>query len=125
MMMPGVIHAGFLDDDALAALYGGANAFIFPSLYEGFGLPVLEAMACGTPVLASARTAIPEAGGDSALYFDPADVGEILRALRTGFSEGDDLESLRERGLERAGTLRWEKTRDLVWKILQEARESR
>lgn len=77
----GVICTGFIDDADKGALYAGALAFVFPSLYEGFGFPVLEAMACGTPVLCSNSSSLPEVAGDAALLVDPRDTGAIASAL--------------------------------------------
>lgn len=76
-----IVLTGYTADADLPALYGGALAFVFPSLYEGFGLPVLEAMQCGTPVLCSNSSSIPEVGGDAALYFDPKNGEEISAAI--------------------------------------------
>jgi glycosyltransferase involved in cell wall biosynthesis len=72
---------GRVSDGQLRALYDGAAGFVFPSLYEGFGIPPLEAMACGVPVLAARGTALPEVLGDAALWFDPRDTADITRAL--------------------------------------------
>lgn len=102
---------GYLaEDEDLKCLYGGAAAFVFPSHYEGFGLPLLEAFACGTPAAASDRTAIPEVAGDAALLFDPdrpEDIaGKILQIL-----EDDSLaRTLRDRGLARARAFSWSHT---------------
>lgn len=76
-----VKHLRDLDDDSLAIAYNTAEAFLYPSSYEGFGLPVLEAMACGTPVIASKVASIPEVAGDAALYVHPEEIGEIAEAL--------------------------------------------
>ena len=73
----GVVTTGYLDEATLARWLTHADALVFPSLYEGFGLPVLEAMAAGVPVVCSAVTAIPEVAGDSAVYFDPRDTGDM------------------------------------------------
>ncbi len=98
---------GSVTDEALAALYGGAHLFVFPSLYEGFGLPVLEAMACGAPVVCSAVGALQEVAGDAALYFNPEDAEDIADALVRALED----ESLRERlsraGLQRAASFSW------------------
>ena len=76
-----IIFAGYVDDADLAPLYSGALAFVFPSLYEGFGLPPLEAMACGTPVLASTAGSLPEVVGDAGAFFDPAALGPLSAGL--------------------------------------------
>ncbi|MFL5845943.1 MAG: glycosyltransferase family 4 protein [Solirubrobacteraceae bacterium] len=97
---------GPVPDDDLPALYAGAQAFVLPSLYEGFGLPVLEAMACGTPVVASDRTALPETCGGAALLVDPLDQGAIADAVLAAIGD----EELRTRGLARAAEFSWERT---------------
>ena len=76
-----VLFPGFLSADEFAALYASCRALIFPSLYEGFGMPVLEAMNFGKPVLCSNVTSLPEVAGDAALYFDPRKPDDILRAI--------------------------------------------
>lgn len=76
-----VIFTGYVSDEELKAIYQNAHSFIYPSLFEGFGLPVLEAMTFGLPVLSSNSTALPEVGGESVLYFDPNSIDEILHAI--------------------------------------------
>ena len=76
-----VVFTGYVDDANLPFLYNGASAFVLPSLYEGFGLPILEAMACGVPVITSTSSALPEVGGDAALYADPHDVDRLSRHM--------------------------------------------
>jgi glycosyltransferase involved in cell wall biosynthesis len=102
-----VIFAGHVADEDLAAVYGGALAFVYPSLYEGFGLPPLEAMACGTPVITSNTTALPEVVGDAGLTVAPTDAdalcGEMLRVARDGRLRAE----LSERGLRRASEFSW------------------
>ncbi len=104
-----VQFTGYVRDEDLPALYAGATAFVFPSLYEGFGLPLLEAMACGTPVACSNGSSLPEVVGDAALTFDPTEVAEITQALRRLLHEPELRESLRERGLQRAAQFSWER----------------
>jgi glycosyltransferase involved in cell wall biosynthesis len=104
----GVVEAGYVDDGGLRCLYGKAAALCCPSFHEGFGLPPLEAMACGCPVVASRAAALPEACGDAALYCDPGDPVDIARALRRILDDDALREDLRRRGLERAGRYRWE-----------------
>ena len=77
-----MILAGFVPDDELVHLYRRAYALILPSLLEGFGLPAVEAMACGTPVLSSRAGSLPEVVGEAGVYFDPTDVGSIAGAIR-------------------------------------------
>jgi glycosyltransferase involved in cell wall biosynthesis len=100
-----LLHVGYVDD--VARLYRGARALVFPSLAEGWGAPVVEAMACGCPVAASLSGAVPEAAGGAALPFAPEDVDAMAGAIRR-IAEDDGLrEELRARGLERAAELTW------------------
>ena len=94
----------------LGALYAGADAFLFPSLAEGFGLPVLEAMACGAPVVTSDRSALPEVAGDAALLCDPTDAGSIAQALEKVLSDRELAGRLSRSGLERARQFTWDRT---------------
>lgn len=103
------IHfTGYVQDIDLPALLSGARAFVFPSLYEGFGMPVLEAMACGTPVLTSTTSALPEVAGDAALLVDPHDTCAIADGLIRLASDAPLCAILRERGLARAAQFTWE-----------------
>ncbi len=102
-----VIFPGYVPDADLPPLYAGAQACVFPSLYEGFGLPVLEAMACGTPVATSSTSSIPEVGGDAALYFDPADVEQITETTRRLLRDPALGEEMRARGLAQAARFSW------------------
>ena len=101
---------GPVPDALLPALMSGATAFCFPSLYEGFGLPVLEAMACGTPVAASNRSSLPEVVGDAGLLFDPADHEAIGVALSRLISDDKLRQRLARAGLARAHEFSWERT---------------
>src|SRR5204863_6074952 len=87
----GVELLGYVDDERLDALVRGADALVHPSLYEGFGLVMLEAMARGVPVAAADATALPETGGDAAVYFDPLDAGSMARAIREALDARADL----------------------------------
>jgi glycosyltransferase involved in cell wall biosynthesis len=112
---------GHVDDATLAALYRGARAFAFPSHYEGFGLPVLEAMAHGTPVITTNVAAIPEAAGDAALYIAPDDAGALAAAITRVSTDPLLAASLRERGLARAATMTWTRTADATLAALERA----
>jgi glycosyltransferase involved in cell wall biosynthesis len=101
---------GFVPHPTLAALYRMATAFAFPSLYEGFGLPPLEAMACGTPVLTSRLSSLPEVVGDGALLVDPYDEEEIAQGIARILDDDDLRRRLVERGLERAASFSWERS---------------
>ena len=109
-----------MSPEELAELYATSSIFVFPSLDEGFGMPVVEAMAHGIPVIASDRSAIPEVCGNAALLFDPTSVDEIAAALTT-LSEN---ESLRERltalGIERSREFSWANAADKTWAVYRE-----
>jgi glycosyltransferase involved in cell wall biosynthesis len=100
---------GHVPQADLPALYSAADLFAFPSLYEGFGLPALEAMACGTPVVASNVSAVPEVVGDAALQVSPLDVGALADAMERLLRDERLRADLRERGLKRAAEFSWEK----------------
>jgi glycosyltransferase involved in cell wall biosynthesis len=100
---------GYIADADLPALLGGALAFVYPSLYEGFGMPVIEAMACGTPVLTANGSALPEVAGEAALLVDPLDTEALACALGALAEDQALRERLRERGLARAAWFSWER----------------
>ena len=105
-----VLFPGYVPPDELPLWYNGATAFVFPSLYEGFGMPVLEAQACGTPVITSDSSALPEAAGDGALLVDPEDVKAITAALHRILTDADLRATLRQRGLAHAARFTWQRT---------------
>ena len=109
---------GYVPDEDLPALYSGATLFIMPSLFEGFGLSVLEAMACGAPVISSYAGALPEVVGDAAMQIDPTSVEGMAEAMRTLLSEDGLREELRQKGLERACLFSWERSAEQVWEVL-------
>jgi len=104
-----VIFTGYVSEADLPALYSAADLFVFPSLYEGFGLPPLEAMACGTPVVCSNAASLPEVVGDAAIMVDPYDVEGLAEAMRRVLADADLREELRVKGLARAKHFSWEK----------------
>ena len=117
----GRVHlTGYLADDDLALVYTGAAALAFPSLYEGFGLPALEAMACGTPVLASNTSSLPEVVGDAALTADPLDTGAIAAALERLLIDEPLRAQLRERGLARAARFTWRRAAERTLAVLED-----
>ncbi len=101
---------GRIPDQELAALYSGAGLFVFPTLYEGFGLPALEAMACGAPVVCSNAASLPEVVQDAALLVDPTDVTALAGALERGLRDQSLREEMREKGLARARQFSWQRT---------------
>jgi glycosyltransferase involved in cell wall biosynthesis len=106
----GVHFVGVVPEEKLPSLYRGAEALVFPSLYEGFGLPLLEAMACGTPVVTANTTALPEVAGDAALLVDPTSVEQIAGAMEQIVSDTSLRRQLREKGLTRAARFSWAST---------------
>jgi glycosyltransferase involved in cell wall biosynthesis len=116
---PGAVFTGYVPQEDLPALYSGASIFAYPSLYEGFGLPPLEAMASGVPVVTSNTSSIPEVVGDAGVLVDPADVA----AIRDGLCHLMTSESLRkelsERGRKRAESLSWDRTASATLQILE------
>jgi len=102
-----VILTGYVSDAELVGLLGAARCFLYPSLLEGFGFPPLEAMACGTPVVASDRASLPEVVGDAALLVDPEDVDALAGAVRRALADDALAADLRERGLRRASLYSW------------------
>ena len=105
-----IVLTGYVPDEDLSALYSGARAFVFPSLYEGFGLPALEAMQCGVPVIASRTSSLPEVVGDGALTVDPADQDALAQAMLDVLSDAGLAEALVRRGLARASQFTWART---------------
>jgi glycosyltransferase involved in cell wall biosynthesis len=105
-----VVFTGYVPEKDLPALYNGACLFVYPSLYEGFGLPVLEAMSCGTPVVTSNVSSMPEIVGDAGILVDPHDVHQLTEGLIKVISDDNLGRSLRQRGLERAAHFSWERT---------------
>ena len=103
-------YLGFLEDIELAQIYNLASLFVFPSFYEGFGLPVLEAMACGTPVLSSNKTSMPEICGDCAIYCNPNNIIDIKNKIELILSDVELQNNLIKKGLIKASSYTWEKS---------------
>lgn len=114
-----VIFMGSLGEDRLIPLYNAADVLVLPSLYEGFGLPPLEAMACGTPVVCSDQASLPEVVGDAALLIDPLDIGAIADAMERVSLDGDLRRELIDRGLKRAKLFPWRKTAERTLELYE------
>jgi glycosyltransferase involved in cell wall biosynthesis len=122
-----VVFTGYVPEAELPALLSGARLFILPSLYEGFGLPVLEAMACGTPVVCSNVSSLPEVAGDAAVLVDPLDVEGLAAAMERVLGDEELRAELIERGFEQARKFSWEKcareTLDVLENVCHELHE--
>lgn len=119
--MSGQITYRFVEEEDKPAMYSAASLFAFPSLYEGFGLPPLEAMKCGAPVVCSNRTSLPEVVGDAALTFDPDNIGEMVTAMRDVLTKKELEADLRARSLKRAAQFNWRKTAAETLAVYDEA----
>jgi glycosyltransferase involved in cell wall biosynthesis len=108
--LPGVRSLGYVPDELLPGLYAGALCFVLPSFHEGFGLPCVEAMACGTPVVASRAGALPETCGEAAVLVDPRSPGDVATGVLSVLRDGGRAAELRAAGLERAAGYTWERT---------------
>ena len=115
-----VIFPGYVPSADLPALLSGAIAFVFPSLYEGFGFPVIEAMACGVPVVCSGTSSLPEVAGEAALFVDPLDTAALSQAIRRVASEEPLRRSLVERGWQQAVRFSWRRCARQVLDLLEE-----
>jgi len=109
-----VVQTGHVANSELPALFGAARAFVFPSLWEGFGIPVVEAMACGTPVLTSNLSSLPEIAGGAALFVDPLRVADIARGMERLALDEPLRARLREAGLKRAQDFSWQRAAELT-----------
>jgi glycosyltransferase involved in cell wall biosynthesis len=116
--VPHVAYLGYVEESALPGLYANALIFVMPSLDEGFGLPALEAMACGTPVIVSNGGALPEVVCDAGLVFDLSEPDGLARSMRLCLQDRELRRSLQEKGLARAQDFSWKNTADLIWKTL-------
>lgn len=119
-LMDRVVFMGEVDDEQLASLYRGALGLVFPSLYEGFGLPVIEAMACGTPVLTSNTTSLPEVAGDAAILVDPESVEKIKSGIEQLVNDLNLRNKLIEKGLIRAKKFSWAAVSEQVQSVLDQ-----
>jgi glycosyltransferase involved in cell wall biosynthesis len=120
-----VEFVGTVLEERLPSLYRGAEALIFPSLYEGFGMPIIEAMACGTPVVTSNVTAMPETAGDAALLVDPRSVEQIGHAMKQIVGDSSLRRRIRESGIARAAQFSWKSVYSRVEQLLMTSDSSR
>lgn len=116
-----VRFTGYVQDASLPLWYNAASLLVFPSVYEGFGMPVVEAMACGTPVAAARSSSIPEAGGEAALYFNPDDADELTTHLSAVLDDGDLAKSLCEKGLDQARRFSWKRAGEETARVYRRA----
>ena len=115
-----IIRLGFVPEDDLISLYNAATVFIMPSLYEGFGLPILEAMSCGCPVVTSKQGSIPEIAQDAAFYVDAYDINDIADGIKKVFLNNDLRSQLSKKGLEQAKKFSWKKTASQTMNVYKE-----
>lgn len=120
-----VRFVGYVADGDLPALYAGADAFVFPSLYEGFGLPPLEAMACGCPVVASRAAPMPEVCGRAAVYVDPLDAGSIADGIGRVLGDAELSATLVEEGYRQAARFTWATSAEQLLDVFEECRPLR
>jgi glycosyltransferase involved in cell wall biosynthesis len=116
-----LITAGYVTNGELRTLYENAECFVFPSFYEGFGLPPLEAMHCGCPVLVSRRASLPEVCAEAAAYCDPTDPADVARQLRLILTSSSMQQEMREAGLARAARFSWAKSAEQLESLLANA----
>ncbi len=112
---------GYVPDGDLPALYSSSDLFVYPSVYEGFGLPLLEAMACGTPVLTTKSSSLPEVVGDAAITVDPYDVEGLAAAMHQTLTNDGLAESMAKKGIERARLFSWKETARRTLRVYEEA----
>jgi len=115
-----VVFTGYVSDEDLPALYNAADLFVYPSIYEGFGLPPLEAMACGTPVITSNTSSLPEVVGDAGIMVDPYDVNGLADAMHEVLANEGLRANMIKNGLERAKMFSWEKCARETLKVYEE-----
>jgi glycosyltransferase involved in cell wall biosynthesis len=116
---PRIVHLDYLPPAQLATAYGHADVFVFPSIHEGFGFPLLEAMTHGVPVIAARSSSLPEIGGDAALYFDPRNARELAELLRRVLRDDTLRNDLIARGRERAAQFRWDRTAEETMRVIR------
>lgn len=116
-----LVMTGYVDEQQLAGLIGSAYAMVYPSLFEGFGMPVVESMQAGVPVITSANSAMQEIAGDAALYADPTDVNSIADKIMQMYKDEALHSRLTEKGKERAKLYNWDRSAELLWESVEKA----
>jgi len=124
-LTPDVVFLGHVPGEDLPLLYNAAELFAFPSMYEGFGLPVLEAMACGTPVLTTNVSSLPEVAGDAAILVDPTDGDALAMAMGQVLNDASLREGLSERGVERAQAFSWQRAAQSTLSVYEQVARDR
>jgi glycosyltransferase involved in cell wall biosynthesis len=114
-----ITHISYLPNSELPAYYNAADVFVFPSLYEGFGVPVIEAMACGTPVICSNAASLPEVVRDAGLLIDPQSSQALSEAIAQVLTDRPLAQELRQRGLDRARRFTWQRTAEQTLQVYQ------
>lgn len=120
-----IVFPGFIPDEHLPALYSGAALFVFPSIYEGFGLPVLEAMSCGVPVVTSNVSSLPEIAGEAGFLVDPRQPETIARGIAAVLSDLQLQEQMQAKGYRQAQKFSWQRTAEETYRVYQEVYENR
>lgn len=115
-----IILTGYVADEDMPALYSGASVFVFPTLYEGWGMPVVEAMACGTPVITSNNSSMPEAGGDAAIYIKAEDTKDLTKQIERVLSDKKLHDAMVKKGLAHATQFSWEKSAKDLKKVIDQ-----
>jgi glycosyltransferase involved in cell wall biosynthesis len=116
-----ILFTGYIPDEDLSAIYSGATAFVYPSLYEGFGLPPLEAMQCGTPVITSNTSSLPEVVGDAGIQIDPKDEDALCQAIIELLNNSELRKTLSKKGIDRSRKFSWSKCADETLKVYRTA----
>ena len=114
-----VVLTGYINDNTLADLMGSTYALVYPSLFEGFGVPIIEAMQSGTPVITSNTSSMPEIGGDAVLYANPNDVDELAKQMMLIYKDENLRSNLIEKGLIRSKQFSWDASAEQLWKKIE------
>jgi glycosyltransferase involved in cell wall biosynthesis len=115
-----VKFTGYVPDEDLVLLYSSAELVVYPSIYEGFGLPILEAMSCGRPVITSRSSSIPEVAGNAALLVDPLSIDELATAISSVLNSRHLRRELTDKGIARAAQFTWRDTAQRTWAVYRE-----